>query len=202
MRAASCNSTPTAPGAGGSHALGARAWKPALRPRHRWSVRARPNSKEEVETGSIGFKFDGSMQVRSLKSRHAQTQSSSGGHTSQPGTPQRDGTPCPIVALGPGRQIRREVDDDGHPAQVHDQRGVGAPWACHPHISSPARWASLSICVSGHCSGTPYTVWPLMWTYLVENKLRQVDAEEALALVKQGAVIVDVRLEEDFKVGL
>jgi rhodanese-related sulfurtransferase len=39
-----------------------------------------------------------------------------------------------------------------------------------------------------------------MWTTLVESGLRQVDAEEALALVRQGAVIVDVRLEEDFKV--
>jgi rhodanese-related sulfurtransferase len=40
-----------------------------------------------------------------------------------------------------------------------------------------------------------------MWTYLNENGLRQVDAEEAQQLVRsQGATIVDVRLASDYAV--
>lgn len=48
-------------------------------------------------------------------------------------------------------------------------------------------------------SGTAYTVWPVMWMYLQERGLKQVDEEAALALVKKGATIVDVRLESDYR---
>lgn len=36
-----------------------------------------------------------------------------------------------------------------------------------------------------HRSGTAYTVWPVMWTYLVDKKLKQVDEEQALALARK-----------------
>lgn len=51
------------------------------------------------------------------------------------------------------------------------------------------------------CSGTAYTVWPVMWTYLNERGLKQVEEEEALAMVARGAVIVDVRLASDYQAG-
>ncbi|EFN54379.1 hypothetical protein CHLNCDRAFT_135678 [Chlorella variabilis] len=49
-------------------------------------------------------------------------------------------------------------------------------------------------------SGTAYTVWPVMWTYLNQKGLKQVDEEAALALCRKGAVIVDVRLAADYKI--
>ncbi|PSC68348.1 rhodanese-like domain-containing chloroplastic [Micractinium conductrix] len=48
-------------------------------------------------------------------------------------------------------------------------------------------------------SGTSYTVWPVMWEYLNSKKLKQVDEDQALALIKRGAVVVDVRLADDFR---
>lgn len=55
-------------------------------------------------------------------------------------------------------------------------------------------------CLSPPRSGTAYTVWPVMWTYLNQKGLKQVDEEAALALCRKGAVIVDVRLAADYKV--
>lgn len=40
-----------------------------------------------------------------------------------------------------------------------------------------------------------------MWTYLNERGLKQVEEEEALAMVARGAVIVDVRLASDYQAG-
>lgn len=47
-------------------------------------------------------------------------------------------------------------------------------------------------------SGSPYTVWPVMHTYLTSKKLKSVDQDQALALMKKGAVLIDVRLGEDY----
>ncbi|KAI7840270.1 hypothetical protein COHA_006052 [Chlorella ohadii] len=61
------------------------------------------------------------------------------------------------------------------------------------------RFAGKSMTTVQPLSGTAYTVWPVMHTYLTEKGLKQVDEEEALALARKGAVIVDVRLADDYK---
>lgn len=47
-------------------------------------------------------------------------------------------------------------------------------------------------------SGSAYTVWPVMHQYLTKKKLKSVNQDEALSLVKKGAVLLDVRLAMDF----
>ena len=48
-------------------------------------------------------------------------------------------------------------------------------------------------------SGAPYTVWPIMHTFLTSKKLKSVNQDETLALMKKGAILIDVRLGEDFE---
>ena len=48
-------------------------------------------------------------------------------------------------------------------------------------------------------SGSAYTVWPVMHQYLTKKKLKSVNQDEALSLVKKGAVLLDVRLGIDFE---
>lgn len=47
-------------------------------------------------------------------------------------------------------------------------------------------------------SGPSYTVWPVCWAYLVSKKLKSIDEEEALKLMKKGAVLIDVRLAKAY----
>lgn len=48
-------------------------------------------------------------------------------------------------------------------------------------------------------SGVAYTVWPVMWDYLKRKGLRTVSNVEARALVAKGAVLLDVRLADEYK---
>ena len=48
-------------------------------------------------------------------------------------------------------------------------------------------------------SGTAYVVWPVMWDLLQRKGLRSIQNSEARELVKRGAVLVDVRLPEEFE---
>lgn len=49
-------------------------------------------------------------------------------------------------------------------------------------------------------SGMPYTVWPVMHTYLVQKGLQSINQQRAIDLVNSGkATLVDVRLADDFK---
>ncbi|KAL4458437.1 hypothetical protein ABPG75_013302 [Micractinium tetrahymenae] len=61
------------------------------------------------------------------------------------------------------------------------------------------RFAGKSLTTVQPLSGTAYTVWPVMWDYLNSKGLKQVEEEEALAMVNKGAVVVDVRLASDYK---
>ena len=63
-----------------------------------------------------------------------------------------------------------------------------APLAAHPPTHPP----TLLLLPLLHA------VWPVMWSYLVGKKLRQVENAEAQALAAKGAVIVDVRLPDDY----
>lgn len=47
-------------------------------------------------------------------------------------------------------------------------------------------------------SGTPYVVWPVMWDYLQQKRLRSIGNAECRALQAKGAVLLDVRLREEF----
>ena len=48
-------------------------------------------------------------------------------------------------------------------------------------------------------SGGEYTVWPVMHTYLTTKKLKTINQEAALAAMKKGATLVDVRLAIDYE---
>jgi len=48
-------------------------------------------------------------------------------------------------------------------------------------------------------SGMPYTVWPVMHTYLTQKKLKSCDIDQARALMSKGAVLLDVRLAMDYE---
>lgn len=48
-------------------------------------------------------------------------------------------------------------------------------------------------------SGMPYTVWPVMHTYLTNKKLKSCNQDQALAQMSKGAILLDVRLSSDFE---
>lgn len=48
-------------------------------------------------------------------------------------------------------------------------------------------------------SGMPYTVWPVMHTYLTQKKLKSCSIDEARVLMDKGAVLLDVRLAVDYE---
>lgn len=48
-------------------------------------------------------------------------------------------------------------------------------------------------------SGAAYTVWPVMHQYLTtKKKLKSVNQDEALVLMRKGAILIDVRLGLDY----
>lgn len=100
----------------------------------------------------------------------------------------------------------------GRPAQRRAPRSVLAVRAASSKEAggwkfdgSMQRWvrddrlAGKSLTTVTPLSGTSYTVWPVMWDYLNRKGLKQVEEEAAVALVKKGALIVDVRLAGDFQ---
>lgn len=65
-----------------------------------------------------------------------------------------------------------------------------------------ANWADKGGAIERPLSGGAYTVWPVVYLTLLDRGLKQVDAKEALELVKdKGAVLVDVEVERIFKKG-
>jgi rhodanese-related sulfurtransferase len=67
-------------------------------------------------------------------------------------------------------------------------------WVRAPHLKADR----LEMTVQP-LSGAAYTVWPVMHTYLTSKKLKSVDQDTALALMKKGAYLIDVRLGMDFE---
>jgi rhodanese-related sulfurtransferase len=67
-------------------------------------------------------------------------------------------------------------------------------WVRAPHVKADR----LEMTVQP-LSGAAYTVWPVMHTYLTGKKLKTIDQDSALALMKKGAYLVDVRLGMDYE---
>ena len=67
-------------------------------------------------------------------------------------------------------------------------------WVRAPHLKAEATQTTVQ-----PLSGGAYTVWPVMHTYLTGKKLKTVDQDTALALMKKGAYLIDVRLGIDFE---
>ncbi|KAI8108914.1 hypothetical protein M9435_005331 [Picochlorum sp. BPE23] len=66
-------------------------------------------------------------------------------------------------------------------------------------VRAPNKKIDRSMLVVTPKSGMPYTVWPVMYTYLVRKKLKTINQDQALAEMKKGALLLDVRLAMDFE---
>ena len=66
-------------------------------------------------------------------------------------------------------------------------------------VRAPNKKVDPSMLVVTPKSGMPYTVWPVMHTYLSRKKLKTINQEQALSMVSKGAILLDVRLAMDFE---
>ncbi|WPT14114.1 Rhodanese-like domain-containing protein 14 [Picochlorum sp. SENEW3] len=66
-------------------------------------------------------------------------------------------------------------------------------------VRAPNKKIDRSMLVVTPKSGMPYTVWPVMYTYLARKKLKSINQDQALAEMKKGALLLDVRLAMDFE---
>lgn len=66
-------------------------------------------------------------------------------------------------------------------------------------VRAPNKKVDRSMLVVTPKSGMPYTVWPVMYTYLARKKLKTINQDQALSEMKKGAVLLDVRLAADFE---
>ncbi len=69
-------------------------------------------------------------------------------------------------------------------------------WVRAPHLTGKTDRLETTVTA---LSGGTYTVWPVMHTYLTGKKLKTVDQDTALSLMKKGAYLVDVRLGMDYE---
>lgn len=66
-------------------------------------------------------------------------------------------------------------------------------------VKAPNKKVDESMLVVTPMSGMPYTVWPVMHTYLTKKKLKSINKDQALAMMGKGAILLDVRLAIDFE---
>eukprot|EP01024_Parvocaulis_polyphysoides_P016511 TRINITY_DN17351_c0_g3_i1.p1 TRINITY_DN17351_c0_g3~~TRINITY_DN17351_c0_g3_i1.p1 ORF type:complete len:262 (-),score=28.99 TRINITY_DN17351_c0_g3_i1:255-995(-) len=61
------------------------------------------------------------------------------------------------------------------------------------------RYADVAVAKIKPLTGGEYTVWPVMYTQLVESGVKSVEAEEVQKLMQKGYTLIDVRLATDFE---